>query len=101
VSVVPEIWSPKAKHLSRTWSMNHGGHDRLVFSETESKIVSRLIREAKRVVKTVSDPNFGDVGGLRACYEEAGRSQILREVATVIGNLGKRVRGMFAGARLD
>jgi hypothetical protein len=51
--------------------------------------VLRLIREAKRVVKTVSNPNFGSVGGVRACYEEAERSQIFREVEKVIGNLGK------------
>ena len=99
--VVLEIWSPKANPLPRAWSINHGDHDRLIFSETESKIVGRLIREAKRIVKTVSDPNFGSVGGVRACYEEAGRRQILREVEKVIGNLGKQVRSMFFRTTLD
>ena len=99
--VVLEIWSPKANPLPRAWSINHGDHDRLIFSETESKIVGRLIREAKRIVKTVSDPNFGSVGGVRACYEEAGRRQILREVEKVIGNLGKQVRSMLFRTTLD
>jgi hypothetical protein len=73
--VVLQIWGPKANPLPRAWSIDHGDYNRLIFPETESKIVGRLIREAKGIVKTVSGPNFGSIGGVRACYEEAGRSQ--------------------------
>jgi hypothetical protein len=88
--VVLEIWSPKANPLARTPSINHGDHHRLIFSKTESKIMGRLIREAKRVVKIVSDPKYGSVCGVCGCYEVAGRYQVLRDrdVGEVSGKLG-------------
>jgi hypothetical protein len=45
--VVLQIWGPKANPLPRAWSIDHGDYNRQIFPETESKIVGRLIREAK------------------------------------------------------